>query len=424
MRPAICRHQWRTIKATSNAWTAALAAAGVIGFVSTGRAEEQPNAVLTALSSTMISGYVNASAWWVPGTGNANLPTFSYSGEDKADGFNLDSVKLTIERPLDEYPFSAGYRLDTMFGPDANTLGTASTDFTFSDLTIRQAYVILRTPLGNGLDVRLGVWDTIIGYETSDVPENPNYTRSYGYTIEPTTHTGLLITHQLTDAVSLAFGVANTFGPVINQKAHPPAGAKAESYKTYMGSIAFTATESMGYLRGSTLYAGVVNGFNSGTGVDQTSYYVGGTMTTPLPALKVGAAFDYVDVHRQELTGDQNLFAGAYALYLSFQAMEKLSFHLRGEYANNDVPGILTPLDLDSAGTAFDITGSKVFAATATIQYDFWKNLLSRIEVRWDHAADGSKPFGGTAVADLSDPTSGGNKRNHFIVAANVAYTF
>ena len=52
--------------------------------------------------------------------------------------------------------------------------------------------------------------------------------------------------------------------------------AKAESYKTYMGSIALTAPDSMGFLKGSTLYAGIVNGYNSsvwgsGLGANQTS---------------------------------------------------------------------------------------------------------------------------------------------------------
>ena len=40
---------------------------------------------------------MGASAWWVPGTGNANLPTFAYAS-GKADGFNLDAVKLSFER--------------------------------------------------------------------------------------------------------------------------------------------------------------------------------------------------------------------------------------------------------------------------------------------------------------------------------------
>src|SRR5207247_3711732 len=54
------------------------------------------------------------------------------------------------------------------------------------------------------------------------------------------------------------------------------------------------------FLKGSTLYAGVINGFNSaspaafGTNGTQTSFYVGATMSTPVTALKVGAAYDYV----------------------------------------------------------------------------------------------------------------------------------
>jgi hypothetical protein len=406
-----------------NKWTIGLAAAGLVSLPATLLSEEQPGSVLTALSSTTISGYVGASGWWVPGTGNANLPTFAYA-TDKADGFNLDAVKLTIERPLDEYPFSAGYQFDAVFGPDANALATTTTGLSLSDIAIKQAYVALRLPLGNGLDFKLGVWDTIIGYEVFDAGENAHYTRSYGYTIEPTTHTGLLVTHQLNDVLGLSVGVANTFGPTINEKAYPPFGPKAESYKTYMGSIALTAPEGLGFLKGSTLYAGAINGFNSGTGVDQTSYYVGAAVTTPVEGLKLGAAADYVNVHDQPLTGDQDFFTAAYTLYLSFKATEKLSLHARGEYANNDVPGILTPLSLDGSGTAFDLSGSKVFALTGTIQYDLWQNVLSRLEVRWDHAADGSRPYGGNQSADPLTPGSGGNKRNHFVVAANLVYKF
>src|SRR5437867_3062177 len=119
-----------------------LAAAGMIGFTCCAHSEEKPNPVMTALSSTTISGYVSASAWWVAGTGNANLPTFADGGAAKADGFNLDVVKLSIERPLDEYPFSAGFKFDALFGPDANALGTTSTgvDFATSDFAIKQAY--------------------------------------------------------------------------------------------------------------------------------------------------------------------------------------------------------------------------------------------------------------------------------------------
>jgi hypothetical protein len=399
-----------------NRWTIGLAAAGLVSLPSVTQAEEKASPVMTALSSTTISGYVSASVWWVPGTGNGNLPTFSYGGSSKADGFNLDVVKLAVERPLDEGQWSAGYKFEGLFGPDANALATTSTGFSASDFAIKQAYVALRAPAGNGLDLKLGVWDTIIGYETFDSGNNPNYTRSYGFTIEPTTHTGLLATYQLNEMFGLAAGIANTFGPSINTKAHSPFGSGAESYKTYMGSVAFTAPESLGFMQGSTLYFGVINGFDSLLDDDRTHWYVGGTIATPVTGLKLGASVDYTTADIDGAAND-NPYAGAYALYLSFQATEKLSFHARAEYADTDIPGVFTPLSDDP-------NGGKVFALTGTVQYDLWKNVLSRLEVRWDHAADGSDPYGGTEPFDPDLGGGGGSKKNNFIVAANLIYKF
>lgn len=387
-----------------NKWTIGLAAAGLVSLPSGAQSEEKASPLMTALSSTTIGGYVSSSVWWLPGTGNANLPTFSYGGAAKADGFNLDVVKLSIERPLDEGQWSAGYKADVLFGPDANGLATTSTGTALatSDFALKQAYVALRAPAGNGLDLKLGVWDTIIGYETFDSGNNPNYTRSYGYTIEPTTHTGLLATYQLSEMLGIAAGMANTFGPTINGRAHPPQGPKAESYKTYMGSIAFTAPESLGFMQGSTLYAGVINGFDSGVGDDRTHWYLGGTIATPVTGLKLGASLDYTKADIEAPTGNDNPYAGAYAAYLSFAASEKLSLHGRLEYANSDT-GVL--------GT------SKVIALTGTVQYDLWKNVLSRLEARWDHSASGDEAYGGSV---LGAPT----KKNNFIFAANLVYKF
>jgi len=106
-----------------NKWTLGLAAAGLVSLPVFGLAEEKANALMTALSSTTISGYVNTSMHWNPGTGNANPPGFSFNS-GKQDGFNLDVVKVTIDKPLDEAAWAAGYQVDLLFGPDANTLKT------------------------------------------------------------------------------------------------------------------------------------------------------------------------------------------------------------------------------------------------------------------------------------------------------------
>ena len=410
---------------TTQKWTVALAAAGMVTLPSLLRAEEKLSPISTALSSTIISGYVNTSAQWNPGTGNANPPNIPFNA-GKQDGFNLDVVKLTIERPVDEAQWSAGYKADLLFGPDANSYGTRSALATGSgDFAIKQAYVSLRAPVGNGLDFKLGVWDTLMGYEVFDAGSNPNYTRSYGYWLEPVTHTGLLVSYQICSLVSVSAGVANTFGPSINERSFRTDGTPdtAESYKSYMGSVTFTAPENFGFLKGSTLYFCAMNGFNStapentGNGADQTSLYAGSSINTPITGLKVGVAFDYVFVSGQRLTADESAYADAYGLYASYQLTEKLSLHARGEYASTDTSGVLTPASADA-------NGAKVVEFTGTLQYDLWKNVLSRLEFRWDHAADGSSPFGGASTFDNTVAGSGGNRQNAFLVAANLIYKF
>src|ERR1035441_435555 len=71
--------EWRNMK--YNAWTLALISAGVVSLPAIARAEETTNSVMTALSTTTISGYVDTSAHWNPGTGNQNLPIYSPNGQ-------------------------------------------------------------------------------------------------------------------------------------------------------------------------------------------------------------------------------------------------------------------------------------------------------------------------------------------------------
>jgi hypothetical protein len=414
-----------------NKWTVGLAAAGLISVPISSRAEERMNQVWTALSSTTISGYVDTSAHWDLGSGNAFAPGYSFNA-GKQDGFNLNVVKLTIEKPLDESQWAAGYKADLLFGPDANAFATQSAPLSVggADFGVKQAYVAMRAPVGNGLDFKLGVWDTIIGYEVFEGPNNPNYTRSWGYTMEPTTHTGLLMSYRINDTLSANAGIANTFGPTINGRAFYGHGGENESYKTYMGSLAFTAPENWGAMAGSTLYGGIINGQGGLSAYNQTHFYVGATVATPVEGLRVGASYDYVAVHdaptgsyAADATEDGKAWANAVALYTSFQASEKMSVHVRGEYVSHS-DKLLNGFDPDGGGplTGADVGGQafpgKVLSLTGTVQYDLWKNVLSRLEVRWDHSATGDEAFGG-------DPRGGGpSKINSYLVAANVVYKF
>jgi hypothetical protein len=204
-------------------------------------------------------------------------------------------------------------------------------------------------------------------------------------------------TYKVNDLINVSGGIANTVGPAINNRAFNAGGAndgtQAESYKTYMASVSLTAPQDWGFLGGSTLSAGFVNGFSSTAGGDSANYYVGATVNTPINALKVGVAYDLLDLHN--IDGD----AWDIATYATYQATEKLSFSGRGEY-----------LDFVNAG--------HVFEGTATAQYDLWKNVISRVEFRWDHGSNGK--FFGSNGNTSSAPT----RRNAFLLAAQVIYKF
>lgn len=397
-----------------NPWTVALLGAGIVSVPA--MAEEKPNFVQTALSSTTLSGYVDTSVQWNFGTGNENLPPYAFGGPGKADGFNLNVVELRLDKPVDAADvWGAGYHVDLIAGPDANALSTQSSGLgTGADFGVKQAYLALHAPIGNGLDFKLGVWDTIIGYEVFESANDPNFTRSYGYTFEPTTHTGLLTTYQVSEILSVNLGIANTFGSTINGRAFQPTppNSQAESWKTYLASFTLTAPTNTGFLAGSTLSACIINGFNQSlfdlnsgqSGANETHYYVGGTMNTPVSGLKFGTAFDYIDVH--------NAHGDIYSLgaYAAFQATEKLSFYGRAEYARQRGDFLLlAPLP------------EKTMEFTATMQYDLWKNVLSRLELRWDHSLSGEKVWG--PIRENETGVTAG-LRNEFELIANLVYKF
>ncbi len=239
--------------------------------------------------------------------------------------------------------------------------------------------------------------------------------------------TGLLASYRFCDCFSVSGGVADTWNSTINDRAFAPViGApayssqtEAESYKTYMASVALTAPDSMGFLSGSTLYAGFVNGFDDTINytyvpnkpITVTSYYVGATVATPVTGLRAGAAFDYLDIN--PANNDDYSVAG----YLSYQATDKLSFHGRLEYFKDNLnegpggEGLLFQEDLGQPGKA------EVLSLTATAQYDLWKNVISRLELRWDHSLDGNDLFGGTTTGL---PT----QENAWLLAANIIYKF
>jgi hypothetical protein len=416
-----------------NEWKLGLAAVGLVSLATGLQAQDKPQQapLMTALSATTISGYVDTSAVWNPGTGNANPPPYALNSSSKADGFNLDQMDVKIAKPLDEGQWSAGYTFEVSYGPDAMLIDGGA-------YPIRQAFVALQAPIGNGLQLEIGRFDALLGYESSDSYKNANWTHSYAKSLEPTEDTGILASYQFNPSILAQVGVANTVstagfaGSTVNSRnLNGNGGATIESTKAITGLITLTAPDSWGFLKGSTLSGGANYGPGFGANqalthaVDKVEAYVGTTVNTPIKDLTVGASYDSVD-GAEGAASAASVAAGVplagYAMavdgYATYKITDKLSISGRGEYAHGSA--FVAPFGVPAVGA--DASDVKVLALTGTLQYDLWANVISRLEVRWDHSADGADHFGGTST--LADPVPGATKKNDVTIAANVIYKF
>ena len=382
-----------------NQWTLGLAAVGAVSLASVVNAEEAKLSTLnTALSNTVISGYVDVAAQWNPGNAQATGLQPAGISNSKIDSFSANDVVVSLDKALDESAWASGYHVDLNWGTDA-IAGAAGTP-------VRQAYVALRTPVGNGIDWKMGVIDGITGYEGNTSYLNPNYTRSYGYAINPASYTGLLGNYKVCNFLSVQAGVANRGNTFAGA---PGTGFTASnqnavglSSKDYIASVSLTAPDSWGFLKGSTLNLQTVQGFDNGA---VNNYSINGTFNTPVAGLKAGLSYDAGQTLTQQgafpTTGsDLSWDANVYGVYASYQATDKLGLNLRYEY-------------VDLSGTAVGLPNLQ--EVTATLQYDLWANVVSRLEVRWDT----SEHYNGFFA-----PNAQGQRNNNFLLAANIVYKF
>ena len=429
-----------------NKWTKVLCSAGLVTLPMLASADETKNFVQTAVSATTLSGYVDTTAFWAPGTGNMNQPGLvGGQGATVLDAFSLNVVSLTLEKALDESEWSSGYKVQMLMGPGAAYRGTGSVvDFNSTDFAFNEAYIALRVPVGNGLDFKVGQFGTFNGYESYDTYKDPTWSRSYGFYIESSAHTGIAASYKFADWISASAGIANSGG--FNNQVDGK--SSIESKKAYMGIITLTAPESMGFLKGATLSGGITSadallsgggttttpyqGNISGqplpagtTDYNQVNYYVGATIPLPITGLSLGLAYDYT-------TGSafKDSYANAFAQYIVWQATEKLKLSARSDFAwgsNAPEDGVNAYGDTETTQGVFGYTSAgdanQLWSLTGTIDYALWKNVISRFEARWNHCLTGDKPFGATTAATPGEPLSGGLK-NDFSIGVNFIYMF
>jgi hypothetical protein len=365
-------------------------------------AEKIAPKTLEFLEATTISGYVQSSyqhSWQANGDQNAAAGAANASSSPGVtpgrlfnptrNSFNIDQVKLTLEKPLDEADFAAGYRVDLLFGETASLIhSTKANGSTFNlgnDGDLEQAYVQFRIPVGTGLDVKFGKFVTLLGNEVIDAPANWNYSRSYlfGYAV-PFTHTGALLSYAFMKAdeknpvgLDMQLAVVNGWDNIEDNN----------SGKSLMGRVGVTL------LGGKLVFATMAIGGPEQTSNNEDMRWVVNEVITWNATDKLSFALEGLygeeDFSRAPLAnGDEFAKWWGGAFYAKYQWTPHFSTAGRVEYFK-DNEGVRL------AGTGLTPSaGVNVASGTLSMQLDqVWKNLTPRLEFRYDKA---NEPIFGT----------------------------
>jgi len=327
-----------------NKWTMALAAAGVVSLSSVAQAQEAVAGANALAASTTLSGYVST----------------SYSVNDDTttatdDKFRLDVVDLKLASAIGAGEYASGYTVELWLGDDAGDLGTGngSADGT---VELLQANIDLRLPWGNGVDLKIGQFQTNVGAEVSNRNENPFYTRSIGFETEPTHHTGVLGSYQATDDIGLSFGVVNDDTTAVTN-------AEAGSGATYLAGVTYTLSDSAGALGGTEISYQRVDG-SGADNAEQDNQYLGVSLPAgwPIEGVSYSLAWDVAEY--DAFAADSNVLGH----YLSYAVNDKATLNVRWETGNTN-------------GSAAGVTERDgIDSWTVGLDYQIWENVISRVE--------------------------------------------
>lgn len=220
------------------------------------------------------------------------------------------------------------------------------------------ANVSYLAPVGSGLTIQAGLFNSLIGYDSLYAKDNFNYTRPWGADYTPYLMFGLNTSYPLTKKITAAAFVINGYWHLAHANNVPSTG----------GQIAFSATKHL-TVKETILYGP----HQSNTALEFWRFFSDSISEWKTDHLTT--AFEYqLGTERVDLPGNPR------ALWMSAQFVAHRA--LRGPWSVTLRPEL--SWDRDARWTGFQ---QLVKAVTTTLEYrvPYWKtNTIARLEYRFD----------------------------------------
>jgi hypothetical protein len=356
--------------------------------------------VETNTKGVVLSGYVDAGYMYNFQGGQPLANAGSPESVSKGD-FSLNAFKLTLEKGLsDKNEFQAGFRADVKLGEDAATMGgNSNATFGQSDsINVDQAYVIVRAPIGNGLDITAGKFYSLLGYEVDDRPANLNITYGYDFVFVTTQQTGVKLYYPINDILEVQLAVTNGSSLDTNGSGLGLADNSSDGYGV-SGTVNIKAPGgNANWFHGIYASNGAADGFTA----ENEGVLVYNTWGNWAPKfandkLLLGFSATLGDVNDSVVGADGYTYWTG-SLYSKYQFTDVFSLAGRASYLHLSDP----VTSFGGAGTAgFTGPNADAFSWTLTAGFNLLENLLVRAEYRID-AYDGSGEIAGEVANTVS----------------------
>ncbi len=314
-------------------------------------------------------GYVEASYthnFKNPNSQTNNLRIFDVD----ANSFRPHLAQLVFEKEAKtdgELIDRAGFRTKLNFGRDAQLTGGSGSD----DVDFQEAYIQYIAPIGNGLDLRIGRMNTLIGYEVIESPLNPNFSRSWLFGLgEPFTTTGIRASYQFTDMVALSVGLINAWNGATSDF------NRSKSIEALLGltPMDWLSVSLFGFW-----------GPEGAVGEKNMDLYQTGGIITAQVAPETSLVFEGYYAEQENGVAGRDAQWHGIAGYLIHDFDDQWGMRLRTEWFK-DADGFLTGRD------------QKLWEGTVTAQYKPVPYLITRLEFRYDKSNRKSFQYGARRV--------------------------
>jgi hypothetical protein len=386
------------------------------------------------LDSVSLRGWVAASYWWNvndPRSGvGANRGNPALGRRPGGLGFpyhpdhnslQFDQAWLALRKPARE-DGRGGFEVEVVFGKTADVLRGAAP--TRADLSaIYQAYVEYLAPVGPGVLLRVGRFETHLGVETVRTPDNPNVTRGLVKSqLQPVTHTGAKLETRL-GSLRAMVGVAN------DAIADPDTDLDAD--KAILWGLGLPLGDTLeirvgGVYGGDGLLPGSATTLPPGTGFGRSTDKLGivdvVVQWRPSPVFEAYVVGDYVWSDGEEavpagsagpplrIPGDP--WAYGVAVGSSYRITERSAFGFRAELLHGE-DNFLDPFLVTGAGN------HTLWSLTGTFAHRVAEPLLVRIEGRYEAGESA-----GSNRQLFVGPRVGGFESDQVVAGVEAVYEF